>query len=194
MKKVRVFLLVTLLSMVLAGTAVALPVPFEIGTGGYLDETVTEGLGLIATQKALAAGPIWLDTGETSEVLDLFKVWVPAALAKGSVDAYIDFLQPDPEGDVVSKGSFKVFSVFIGSKAELLWEDPEPVPYSYMGSTGGLLLVDLIDIPEKWQWGACYKIKGTITNVRGVPEPGTVFMLGLGLVGLAGYNRRKFKG
>jgi hypothetical protein len=193
MKKIGILLLFILFSVIFSGTAVALPTPFQVGTGGYLDETVTDGLGLIAKQEALPSGPIWLDTQETSETIDFFKIWVPLAAAAGTVDAYIEFLQPEPDDDVVSTGAFKIFSFLIFSKGELKWEEPELMPYSYDGSTGGLLQVDLIDIPKEWQKGTCYTISGTITNVRSVPEPGTIFLLGFGLAGLAGYSHRKFR-
>jgi len=191
MKKIAILLLLTLFSVIFAGTAVALPTPFEIGTDSYLKETVTDGLGLIGKQKALASGPIWLDCGETSETIDFFKVWVPLAAAKGTVDAYIDFRQPEPESAVVLNGDFKIFSLAIFSAGELKWEETELLPYSYNGSSGGLLQVNLEDIPKKFQWGSCYTISGTITNVRSVPEPATLFLLGTGLAGLAGISRKR---
>jgi hypothetical protein len=191
MKKIATIFLATAFLCIFAGNVAAIPTPFQIGTGGYLDETVTSGPGLLAGYEAFASGPFWLDTGETSDTIDFFELCVPLSLAEGTVDAYIELLQPTPEGDVVSTGEFGVFSFFILSAGELTWEEPELIPYSYNGSTGGLLQVDLIDIPKEWQRGASFTISGTITNVRSVPEPGTIVLMGFGLLGLAGMGRKK---
>jgi hypothetical protein len=191
MKKIGIIFLAIAFLCIFTGNVAAIPTPFQIGTGGYLDETVTSGLGLIAGYEALASGPFWLDTGETSDTIDFFELCVPLSLAEGTVDAFIELLQPTPEGDVVSTGEFGVFSLFIFSAGELTWEEPELIPYSYNGSTGGLLQVDLTDIPKKWQCGTSFTISGKITNVRSVPEPATIVLMGFGLLGLAGMGRKK---
>ena len=61
-----------------------------------------------------------------------------------------------------------------------------------MGSTGGLMELDFNDIRGA-QLGSCVDITGRVTNLRSVPEPGTILLLGFGLIGLVGFGRKKFK-
>lgn len=59
-----------------------------------------------------------------------------------------------------------------------------------MGSSGGLLEFDFNDIKGA-QLGSCVEITGRVTNLRSVPEPDTILLLGFGLMGLAGFGRKK---
>jgi hypothetical protein len=194
MKKTMLFALLVLLFTF--GSAGAVPIPFQVGTNGSLIETVTSGPGILASWDALGTGVFDLEEGETSGAINFFTIWTPLAKAKGSVEATIDLISPNPFGDVSNQGAFTVKAFLFWSDAGVIWGPPATIPYSYNGVSGGLLTLDLFDIAQTgWHTGTCYTISGTITNnvsPTPTPMPNAVLLLGTGLVGLAGF-RRKFK-
>jgi hypothetical protein len=189
----KVFLCTVFVVLFAFGNASAVPIPFQVGTGGTLDETVTSGPGILGSWEALGTGVFDLEEGETSGVIDFFKIWTPLALASGTVEAKIELMSPNPSGDVSNQGVFNIIAFLIFSNASVTWDPPTPTPYSYNGYSGGQLTLDLLNIPGEWQFGTCYTISGTITNnVSATPIPSALLLLGTGLVGLAGF-RRKFR-
>jgi hypothetical protein len=73
-----------------------------------------------------------------------------------------------------------------------LWN---PAFYSYSESNFGLIEADLrnhfkwVDVPNVDGWGQDFLV---YTPTNPVPEPATIFLLGCGLIAIAGYGRNKF--
>jgi hypothetical protein len=199
MKKFIVFLVSVLLAVSISGTAFSTPIPFKVGTGGYLSETVTDGLGLIGSYTTLGTDPFSLEEGQTSSLINFFDITIPFSDAEGTIDAYIELITPDIDGHLTSRGTFKVFSFLFFSGGRLTWEKvSDPISYNYDGLTNGELLLTLNDIPKEWQLGTNFKISGTIKNVKNpvenpaaVPEPASIFLMGIGLLSLVGISRKK---
>jgi hypothetical protein len=194
MKKKVSFLSVFILVMGLSGIVSAMPIPFKIGTGGSLDTNAVGGA--IWTWEALATSEFQLAEGHTSDLIDFFKIWVPAAAATGEITATIDMVTPDPTVSPADTGNFWILKFGIGVGG-LSWGGPEQFEYSYMGMDGGLLTLNLKDIPD-WTIFCSEEpilIQGYISNDKSpapVPEPSTILLMGTGLFGLAAYSRKRF--
>lgn len=164
--------------------------------------------GLVVDSQDVADNPFSLDLNEgESATFKLFSIWteeswvnnddeVPQAI---SVD--FSFTLPEVLGGSVN-GETVGYSVLGGfyQEGQLTWD--APLELSYGANNDGLIRVTLHDatfnegffgLHDSWCYGA--KVKATIELVaeatHQVPEPATVALLGLGLLGMGLRGRRK---
>ena len=186
MKKILFYLMVAVL--VSFGTAVAVPIPFQVGTGSYLTDDHIGPLNFTAT--ALGTSVFYLDEGETMSDIPFFNITLAPSLAVGNVTASIDLQFPTPLAAFESTGLFGVFSIGSFSIGGIHWWDPITVPYSYNGMANGQLTLNLYDLGGL-KCGNTFTIKGEITNnMSPAPIPGAIMLLGSGLFGLAVFRRK----
>lgn len=158
---------------------------FEIGNTGTLSTT---GVAAIGSYSANAWGPVDLAVGDTSDSIDFFTIDWFAGIGAGTITANINFI--DPTSPASDTGNVSGWSFAILSDIDIIWGAPVSIYYG----NGGEFILDLDDIGGGLQCGSSYTISGTIKNVSEsapVPEPATMVLFGIGLMGLAGISRRK---
>jgi hypothetical protein len=181
-----------------ASSAHAVPITFTVDGVSATTSGVTIGSTVTVTPSAeLTPAPgmpldytFELDdtAGPVSKTFDFLDVTVTGIGAvAGYIDAALNFSSPVSQGASGVLGGFAVV-LGIGSAGVLsVLNDPGPIAFD-----GGMFDVDFIGFSTACL--NCTTLSGTVkakVSVTSVPEPGTVSLLGAGLLALALSQRRR---
>lgn len=176
--------------LAIAGPASAVPIPFFVSGSELSGEFDTgDGFGIYTSYSMPA--PHELDEGQSFE-FDFGSV-IAAGAGSGWLELIVHLSSPTPDGTIADLGAFHVFG-FILTLANIDWGPPVYYDYSYGGSSGGLLSLNMYDLNNSV--GVHQTLRGKVTNELSptpVPEPGVLLLLGGGLVAFATIRGRREK-
>lgn len=147
-----------------------------------------------------------LEVGQTTGPIDLFRLWTNESAVNSSDDIYskpftvdMNFSAPPPPFDGTVEGETYGYRAPWGiiQGGEVEWDNPTPL---YFGTGGtGVLMVTLSDsgfnyglfgTTPGYCWGT--NVTATFTYATApIPEPGTMLLLGMGVLGVGLVGRKK---
>ncbi|HOE80499.1 MAG TPA: PEP-CTERM sorting domain-containing protein [Smithellaceae bacterium] len=208
MKKLLKLSLALAVIVSLSSVALATPVDFTPNLSGssvivtsYNSDGSLRLEGAVTANLALSGSPFTLQDNET-QVLDFFTLGASPCISNGNepyrISATLAFLEPPIAGQATGGGSF--YTVLGTLRSGTLHWDDGTLPYYFTLADGNVVRIDFEDDMHIGQGSLPgmsedpWMVHAYVTNLGGaasaVPEPLTIMLLGLGLVGLAGAGRK----
>lgn len=199
MKKFLGFLCAVVLVFGVVGTVSATQYTFDMGDNSWVDTSGTDNaLQMYANVNPNLDNVIYsLQEGESYTfyfaTIGTTEGWINNDdVNPGTLTAYVEFDNPDLMQAIGGTSiGFSAWFHFVQGW-NLTWNDPVVVDFG----NGGQFTIELSDVEySSWWWqgpNGSADVYATVTlDSAPVPEPSTMLLLGMGLLGAAGFGRKR---